>query len=137
MDRDKLWQYLVPMMEQDADYQQVLQRLNEAEVDYLVLLETMTPEKREVLQRYIAACEAMDDPLIFMAYQIGLHQRLLLEEKAFGGRRPPLQPPPTKYVIARSEATWQSPGTMFVRANCIGRCYQEIPTGLVALGMTF
>ena len=39
-------------------------------------------------------------------------------------------------VIARSEATWQSPGAMFVPAQQIDRCYQEIPTGLTALGMT-
>ena len=71
MGRDELWGRLVLMMEQDTDYQQALQRLKEAEVDYLALLETMTPEKREVLERYIAACEAMDDPLIFMAYEIG------------------------------------------------------------------
>ena len=71
MNKDELWQYLVPMMEQDADYRQALQRLKEAEVDYLTLLETMTPENREVLERYIAACEAMDDPLIYLAYQIG------------------------------------------------------------------
>ena len=71
MDRDKLWNYLVPMMEQDADYQQALQRLKDVESDYLVLLETMAPENREVLERYIAACEAMDDPLIYLAYQIG------------------------------------------------------------------
>ena len=71
MDRDELWRRLVLMMEQDADYQQALQRLKEAEVDYLALLETMTPENREVLERYIAACEAIDDPLIYLAYQIG------------------------------------------------------------------
>ena len=39
-------------------------------------------------------------------------------------------------VIARSEATWQSPGAMFVPAQQIDKCYQEIPTGLTALGMT-
>lgn len=71
MEREELWRYLVPMMEQDSDYQQALQRLNAAEPDYLALLETMTPENREVLERYIAACEAMDDPLIYLAYQIG------------------------------------------------------------------
>ena len=71
MDRDELWSYLVPMMEQDADYQQALQRLKEAEPAYLALLETMTLENREILDRYIAACEALDDPLIFLAYQIG------------------------------------------------------------------
>ena len=71
MERDELWCYLVPMMEQDADYQQALQRLKDVESDYLLLLETMTPKNREVLERYIAACEAMDDPLIYLAYQIG------------------------------------------------------------------
>ena len=72
MNQDELWQRLIPMMEQSTDYQQALQRLKEAEQDYLDLLETMAPEKREILERYIAASEAMDDHLLFLAYQIGL-----------------------------------------------------------------
>lgn len=71
MDRDELWYYLVPMMEQDPDYQQALQHLKDIEPEYLALLETLSPQQRNVLERYIAATEAMDDPLIFMAYQIG------------------------------------------------------------------
>ncbi len=71
MDRDELWRSLVLMMEQDPDYQQTLQRLKEVEPDYLTLLETMAPEKREILERYIAACEVTDDSLIYLAYQIG------------------------------------------------------------------
>lgn len=71
MDKDELWRRLVLMMEEDLDYQQALQRLQAAEVDYLALLETLTPENREVLERYIAACEAMDDPLIYLAYSLG------------------------------------------------------------------
>ena len=39
-------------------------------------------------------------------------------------------------VIARSEATWQSPGAIFVPAQQFDGCCQEIPTGLTALGMT-
>ena len=39
-------------------------------------------------------------------------------------------------VVARSEATWQSPGTMSVPAQQLDGLYQEIPTGLTALGMT-
>ena len=81
MDRDELWRRLVLMMEQDADYQQALQRLKEVEPDYLALLETMAPEKREILERYIAASEATDDPLLFLAYQIGICQGLPLEGK--------------------------------------------------------
>ena len=71
MNKDELWVHLVLRMEQDPDYQQALQRLKEAEPAYLALLETMTPENREILERYISACEALDDPLIFLAYQIG------------------------------------------------------------------
>ena len=71
MNKDELWYYLVPMMEQDPDYQQALQKFKDVEPDYLALLETMTPENQEILERYIAACEALDNPLIFLAYQIG------------------------------------------------------------------
>ena len=35
-------------------------------------------------------------------------------------------------VIARSAATWQSPGTIFVTQHRIDRGYQEIPTALRA-----
>ena len=71
MDRDELWRRLVPLMEQDEDYQQALQQLKAAETDYLNLLEILTPENREVLERYITACEALDDPLIYLAYSLG------------------------------------------------------------------
>ena len=81
MDRDELWNKLIPMMKQNPDYQQALQQLKEAEVGYLSLLETMTPEKREVLERYIAASEATDDTLVYLAYQIGLAN--ICNEKAF------------------------------------------------------
>ena len=81
MDRDELWRQLVPMMKQDPDYQQALQRLETAEPEYMALLETLKPEQREILERYIAATEALDDPLIYLAYQIGMPQRLPLEGK--------------------------------------------------------
>ena len=71
MNKDELWYYLVPMMEQDTDYQQALQRLKEIEPEYLALLETLSPQQRDVLERYIAACETVDDSLLFLAYQIG------------------------------------------------------------------
>ena len=44
---------------------------------------------------------------------------------------------PPHHVIARSEATWQSPGTQFVPAIRIDGCYQEIPTARGGLGMTY
>ena len=43
---------------------------------------------------------------------------------------------PATNVIARSEATWESPGTMFISAQQVDEWYQEIATGLPALAMT-
>ena len=82
MDKDELWARLVPMMAQDPDYQQALQRLKDAEADYLALVETMTPKEKEILERYIAACEAMDDPLIYLAYILGKTSAALLKINA-------------------------------------------------------
>ena len=41
------------------------------------------------------------------------------------------------HVIARSEATWQSPGSIHGFAEQGLTLYREIPTGLTALGMTY
>ena len=71
MNKDELWQYLVPVMEQDPEYQEALQQIKNAEPNYLALLETLSPKNQEVLERYIAACEAADDHLLYLAYQIG------------------------------------------------------------------
>ena len=71
MDKDELWRRLVPLMEQDEDYQQALQQLKSAETDYLTLSESLPPEDREVLERYIEACEAMEDPLVYLAFVLG------------------------------------------------------------------
>ena len=40
-------------------------------------------------------------------------------------------------VIPRSEATWESPGKMFVSAQQIDEWHREIATGLTALAMTY
>ena len=77
MDREELWHRLVPLMEQDEDYQQALQQLKTAEADYLTLSETLTPEKREILERYIGACEAMEDPLVYLAFVLGKTSAIL------------------------------------------------------------
>ena len=71
MNREELWDRLTLMMGGDPEYQQALQRLQVAEAAYLAVVETMKPEDREVLDRYIAACEETDDAVIWLAYQIG------------------------------------------------------------------
>ena len=71
MAKEELLCCLVPMMDTDPDYQQALRKLEKVEPDYLALLETLTPEQRDVLERYIAACEEVDDALLFLAYEDG------------------------------------------------------------------
>ena len=71
MEKDDLLYYLVPMMDVDPDYQQALQNLQKVEPEYLALLETLSLEQRDVLERYIAACEELDDALLFLAYEDG------------------------------------------------------------------
>ena len=71
MNRDELRNRLVLMAERDAEYQRALQDLQAAEPAYLALLETLEPEKREILERYITACEMLDDSMLVLAYHIG------------------------------------------------------------------
>ena len=79
MGKDDLLYYLVPMMDVDPDYQQALQELQKVEPEYRALLETLNPEQRDVLERYIAACEELDDALLFLAYEEGRQNGFRME----------------------------------------------------------
>ena len=76
MDREELWRRLMLSAEQNVEYQKALQELKTVEEDYTTLLESLSAEQREVLERYISACEEMDEALVFAAYQIGLSGNL-------------------------------------------------------------
>ncbi|MBE6957789.1 MAG: hypothetical protein E7447_01370 [Ruminococcaceae bacterium] len=76
MDREELWRRLMLSAEQNVEYQKALQELKTVEEDYTALLESLSAEQREVLERYISACEEMDEALVFAAYQIGLSGNL-------------------------------------------------------------
>lgn len=71
MDTTTLWKKLTHMMAEDAQYQQALKTVQAAEPAYLAVVEKLSAPDRETVERYIAACEALDDPLIYLAYQIG------------------------------------------------------------------
>ena len=71
MEQEELLNVLMIMAENDTNYQQALLQLKEVETEYTALLETLPQKTQEVLERYIAACEAMDDALVLLAYQFG------------------------------------------------------------------
>ncbi len=53
------------------EYHQALEDLRKLEPDFAALREGMTETQRELLDRYIAACEALDDVLTHLAYRVG------------------------------------------------------------------
>ena len=55
----------------DAWYQNALEQAKKQEPVYLEILQSLPQEKREILEAYITACEAMDDALLRIAYLLG------------------------------------------------------------------
>lgn len=55
----------------DAWYQSALEQAKKLEPAYLEILQSLLQEKREILEAYISACEAMDDAMLRIAYEIG------------------------------------------------------------------
>ena len=77
MNKDELWQILLANAEYNSEYQQAFQSLQRVEKEYMAFLETLPADQKELLERYIAACEEMDEALVLAAYQLGLqHARL-------------------------------------------------------------
>ena len=77
MNKDELWQILLANAEYNPEYQQAFQKLQGVEKEYMAFFDTLPADQKELLERYIAACEEMDEALVFAAYQLGLlHARL-------------------------------------------------------------
>jgi len=55
----------------DASYQCALAQAKKLEPAYLEILQSLPQEKQEILEAYITACEAMDDAMLCIAYQLG------------------------------------------------------------------
>ncbi len=56
----------------NRDYLDALAELQKLEPDFRALREQLDAPHRELLDRYIAACEALDDAVVNLAYQIGI-----------------------------------------------------------------
>ena len=56
---------------QDEHYQNCLQEVQELEELFLRLRDMLTTPQRELLDRYISACEELDHTAVRLAYQLG------------------------------------------------------------------
>ena len=66
-----LWDALAETMVRDEWHQRCMEAVEDAEGDYLVVRDALTEEQRERLDNYLAACEALDDSLVHLAYKLG------------------------------------------------------------------
>ena len=71
MKPEELWDALEMRKGNNELYQQLLAKVKSREAGYLAALEMLPPEQRQQVEDYVAACEALDDPLVYMAYQLG------------------------------------------------------------------
>ena len=53
----------------DSSYQQLLVACEEAEKAYLQVLERLSPEDQETVERYLALCEQMDYQKLLLALE--------------------------------------------------------------------
>ena len=71
MKESELWDRLHQKAKNDAWYQTCLEEVNRAEAAYLTIREILNKTQKDQLDDYIAACEALEDSLIFLAFELG------------------------------------------------------------------
>ena len=71
MDYEKLWDDLVAAAKTDTDYQQALKKVENLETVYLSVCSRLSSEEKAVIEDYIAACEALGDCMMLIAYRLG------------------------------------------------------------------
>ena len=63
------------LSKRDPEYQNLLRRLMGLEEDFILLRNSLPPEQREQLDRYISACEELDHRLMQLAYRLGAESK--------------------------------------------------------------
>ena len=71
MKPEELWIELEMQKATNVQYQQLLDMVKRLEPGYLAALELLLQAQRQQVEDYVGACEALDDPLIYMAYCLG------------------------------------------------------------------
>ena len=71
MDYEKIWDDLVAAAKTDGNYQQALKEVENLESHYLEVCGRLSSEEKAVIEDYIAACEALGDAMMLIAYRLG------------------------------------------------------------------
>ena len=71
MSYDNLWEEVMKTAMKDPEFQWTQNKLEKAEENYLEVCKSLTPEQKQVVEDYIAACEHQGDYLAVTAYHLG------------------------------------------------------------------
>lgn len=71
MDYEKFWDDLISAAKADMEYQWHLEAVRRAETDYLQVCRMLSPEQKQAIEDYIAACDAQSDCITVLAYRLG------------------------------------------------------------------
>ena len=74
MEKDNIWDILVDFAENDKQYQEALDRVKRLEPAFLTIRESLSPEQQQILDDYIAACEALDQCQTFLAAKLSYYE---------------------------------------------------------------
>ena len=72
MDYKQINEGINALLENDSVHQELLDRVNALEPDYLRILSQLPKADQELLSDYIAACEELDYHRIYPAYRLGV-----------------------------------------------------------------
>ena len=67
----QLWDTLLQLAKTDSWYKECLKTLEKAEPAFLAIRDSLNETQRRQLDDYIAACEALEDALVLLAFKIG------------------------------------------------------------------
>ena len=71
MYHDNLWEEVIKSAMKDPEFRWYQNMVQNTEKVYLEVCESLSPEQKQAVEDYIAACEDLDDYLTVQAYDLG------------------------------------------------------------------
>ena len=72
MTGSELWDKLFEKAKADAWHRKCLLEVRRTEAAFLRIREALCETEKDELDEYIAACEALEDSFVFLAYELGM-----------------------------------------------------------------
>ncbi len=71
MENIEIWEQVLWNLRENKEYMHVVRQLRDLEPDYLNTLDLLTDLQRDRVERYMKACDAQMEDMVFQAYRLG------------------------------------------------------------------